>query len=387
MNYYSHTRALNRKKIEKHIIMDLGMWSVKIGMNENVPFKVVETPASLFLRPEILTQNSLNIFVPDSKNFRQRLHDFLHELFFTHLMEKPQNLEVFLGISSFVPEYMLNAVKDIIEKDFRAKQVVLCAAQTIPVMTSVGRSGVIVDFGHCNISFVPFFKGFVLKKHFHFFSRSTLQMLKVLNDSLFAMRENKDVLKTLSFDLKMKVLHGILVKFVDVPDIFEENEVLQNNNNSKMRINRRKYNLPHSPDLKLVITYLDSFRAGNFLFEGDNSLPIQFLTFFAQMPKSLAAYLVNNIIISGGLSHLKGCCHSLEIPNIFIYSDIHFNINIFSYSFLFLYSYIHSLILIFPFPLPHIFIITYIHVIPHSHISKNINLHFPTYPKSNPQAW
>lgn len=306
MNYYSNTRALNRKKIEKHIILDLGMWATKIGMNENTPFKVVDTPPSLFLHPGILTQNSLNIFQPDSPSFRQRLHDFLHSLFFHHLMEKPQNLEVFLGISGFVPDYILTGVKDVIEKDFRAKQVVLCASQTIPVMTSVGRSGVIIDFGHCNISFVPFFKGFVLKKHFHFFSKSTLQMLKVLYDSLFAMRENKDVLKTLDFDLKMKVLQGILVKFVSVPTILEENEVFENNNNSKMRINRRKYNLPHAPELKLVITFLDSFRAGNFFFQGDNSLAVQFLQFFSDMPKSLAAYLVNNIIISGGLSHLKG---------------------------------------------------------------------------------
>jgi hypothetical protein len=230
-------------------------------------------------------------------------------------MENVKSTEIYISINALVPAYIPQILKDIFELEFKAKQVYLCASQTIPIMTSVGRSGIVLDFGMTNISFVVFFKGYILKKHFHFFSKSGLQMLKVLHGSLFNIRENKEVLKTLSFNDKMEVLQNIMTRFVDVPDVHEEREVLDNQtNNSKMRINRRKYISPDKKDVKLSVTYLDCFLTGNFLFEGSQSIQVQMLQFLQEMPVSLSAYLVNNVIITGGLSHIKGNVNTLNNP-------------------------------------------------------------------------
>ena len=289
------------------MIIDFGLSYIKIGGNQNVPFKLIRTPASIFLNREVLERNNLNIFKPNSSKFRARVHDLIQSLLFDHLMENVKGTEVYISVNALVPGYIPRILKDILELDFKAKQVYLCASQTIPIMTSVGRSGIVLDFGLSNISFVVFFKGYVLKKHFHFFSKSGLQMLKVLHQSLYNIRENKEVLKTLGFDDKMEVLQNILTRFVDVPDVHEEREVLDNQtNNSKMRINRRKYISPDKKDVKLSVTYLDCFLTGNFLFEGSQSIQVQMLGFLREMPVSLSAYLVKNVIITGGLSHIKG---------------------------------------------------------------------------------
>ena len=307
MNFISVNRNHGKRKIEKRVIIDFGLSYIKIGANQNVPFKLVRTPADIFLNDKILEQNSLNIFKKNCSIFRSKVHDLIQSLLFEHLMENVRDLEIYLSMNALVPSYFPSVLKDIFELDFKAKKVYLCASQTIPIMTSVGRSGIILDFGLTNISFVVFFKGYVLKKHFHFFSKSGLQMLKVLYKSLFNIRENKEVLKTLSFNEKMEILQNILTRFVDVPDVHEEREVLDNHtNNSKMRINRRKYLSPGKKDVKLSVTYLDCFLTGNFLFEGSQSIQVQMLKFLKEMPISLSAYLVNNVIITGGLSHIKG---------------------------------------------------------------------------------
>ena len=307
MNYFSNTRGMGKRKIEKRIIIDFGLSYIKIGTNENTPFKLVRTPSEVFFNPEILEKNSLNIFRAENSSFKTDLHDLIQNLLFDHLMENSKELEIFVSVNALMPDYMLRAIKDTFEVDFRAKQVLLCASQTIPIMTSVGRSGIILDFGLSNISFVAFFKGFILKKHFHFFSKSGLQLLKVLYDSLYSIKENKEVLKTLNFGTKMKVLQAVLTKFVDVPDLKEQKEVLDNQTNtSKMRINRRKFNFIEREDVKLVVTYLDSYLAGNFFFDGSQSIQVQMLEFLSDMPVTLASYLVNNIVITGGLSHVKG---------------------------------------------------------------------------------
>lgn len=307
MNYISVNRNHNKRKIEKRVIIDFGLSYIKIGVNQNVPFKLVRTPADIFFSPLLLERDNLNIFAPNSPSFRSRVHDLVQKLLFDHLMENVRELEIFVAINALVPPHFVSVLKDCLELEFKAKSVFLCASQTIPVMTSVGRSGIILDFGLTNISFVVFFKGFLLKKHFRFFSKSGIQMLRVLYKSLFSLRENKEVLKTLSFNDKMEALQSIVTKFVDVPDVHEEREVLDNHtNNSKMRINRRKFISPVKKDIKLSVTYLDCFLAGNFLFEGSQSVQAQMLEFLREMPTSLSAYLVNNVIITGGLSHVSG---------------------------------------------------------------------------------
>jgi hypothetical protein len=307
MNYISVNRNHNKRKIEKRVIIDFGLSYIKIGANQTMPFKLIRTPADIFLNDKVLDKNSLNIFQKNCSHFRAKVHDLIQTLLFDHLMENVKDLEIYISINALVPPYFPSTLKDVFELDFKAKHVYLCASQTIPIMTSVGRSGIILDFGLTNISFVVFFKGYVLKKHFHFFSKSGLQMLKVLFNSLYNIRDNKEVLRTLSFNDKMEILQDILTRFVYVPDIHEEREVLNSDtNNSKMRLGKRKYISSTKKDVKLSVTYLDSYLTGNFLFEGSQSIQVQMLKFLQEMPISLSAYLVNNVIITGGLSHIKG---------------------------------------------------------------------------------
>ena len=283
---------------EYQLIIEIGMMETKVGTSlEHIPFKIVKTPADVFFNPDFLTKDYFKLYKAPSQAFELRLEEFLYSLFFEEMTENSENVELIVSLNMFVPSYIVASVEQILKKKFQVSVVNMIPSQLAAMYTSTTDSGIIVDFGFSNISFIPFFKGFVLRKFVYKTSNNGVTLFKKLYESV---KKINPTIDSLPFEAKIDLLNQLLINCISVPTI-EDNNLIEENfekDKDKMRNKILKFS---NPNLSLFFNYLENFRVANFLFEHPQSIAQEFIDFLRSMPSHICVFLIGNIIPTGGL--------------------------------------------------------------------------------------
>ena len=281
---------------EYQIILDIGMIHTKIGTSlNNLPFKIISTPTEIFLNPKFLTNAYFNLYKKYSKKLEIKIEEFLYKLFYEELIETVDNHNIIISINLFVPNYILLCLEEILKKKFKVKNIIFIPAQFTPMYISKADSGIIIDFGFTNFSFIPFFKGHVLKRYIRTSKKSGIHLIKRLNESVVKINGS---FKNLDFKVRLELLINMLTGFINIPSMKEKEVILENGmDTEKMRKKILKY---VNSEMNLYINYLENFRVSEYLFEDSDNIVLQFLLFLINIPTDLRIYIVNNIIPVGG---------------------------------------------------------------------------------------
>ena len=283
---------------EYQLIIEIGMMETNVGTSlEHIPFKIIKTPADVFFNPDFLTKDYFKLYKAPSQAFELRLEEFLYSLFFEEMTENSENVELIVSLNMFVPSFIVASVEQILKKKFQVSVVNMIPSQLAAMYTSSADSGIVVDFGFSNISFIPFFKGFVLRKFVFKTSNNGVTLFKKLYESVKKINPGFDAL---SFEVKIDLLNQLLISCISIPSIEECNLIEDNfeKDKDKMRNKILKYN---NPTLGLYINYLENYRIANFLFEHPQSIVQEFVDFLRSLPTHMCVFLIGNIIPAGGL--------------------------------------------------------------------------------------
>lgn len=223
------------------LVLDIGLIHTRVGSNsQEIPQKIVSTPPGLFLDPKFLDQEYFSLYRPYSEEFLKELEEFLHSLLFEDCTEKVEQSVVLVLTNHYSPKYLRTSLEQILLRNFEVEKVLFLSSQFSPIFTSQAGSGIILDFSFAQFSFVPFFKGQVLRQYMSCSKKGGVELVKKLYQSLCKINNGFDLL---DFQTRMEFVVEMLVSHVKVPTREEVDAVMKNNQLiNKMREKIIKFN-------------------------------------------------------------------------------------------------------------------------------------------------
>lgn len=286
------------EKMVSEFVIEMGIMETKIGdLLENRPSKIIKTPASVFLNEEFLSTDYFNLFNPQSTKLDLKMEEFLNNLFYKEILENADGSDVYLIINLFVPTHIINCIQNILLKRMKVRAVYAIPSQICALYTSLLESGILIDFSFTNISFIPFYKGFVLQKFIRKSSKSGVTLFKKLHESV---KNYNPRYEEKEFDVKMELLNQTLVECISIPTLDEYN-LLQVNFNEEKEKMRSKIITCSGNGGVVHISFIENYKVGNHFFEDDLNVAMEFLEFLMILPSNLQLLLIKNIIPTGGL--------------------------------------------------------------------------------------
>lgn len=286
------------EKIEYQIVIDIGMVHTKIGTSlDNVPFRIVPTPADVFLNPLFFDQDNTKIFKPYSSQLQLKIHDFLYRLFFEELLDNPSDNEVIIGLNLFVPNHYILAIDQVMRERFKAKGVFFVPTQIAPMYVSNNESGIIIDFGFTNFSVIPFYKGYPLKAFIRSTRKSGAQFYKRFYKSITKVNTK---FEELSFGERFEMMNELMVEYLTFSSL-KEVEVVESEGKERDLDKMRNKIIKHiNEKMSIYINFLENFRVTEYMFSDSGSIAIDILDALLEIPSQLRDYLVNNVLVTGG---------------------------------------------------------------------------------------
>lgn len=291
------------EKIEYQIIIDIGLVHTKIGSSlDNVPFRIIPTPADVFLNPDFFDQDNTKIFNKYSAQLHLKIHEFLYRLFFDELLDCPSDNEVIIGLNLFVPNHYILAIEQVMRERFKAKRVYFVPTQIAPIYISNSESGIILDFGFTNFSIIPFYKGYPLKAFIRTTRKSGAQFYKRFYKSITKVNQKYE---ELTFGERFEILNELMVEYLSFHSL-KEVEILEGEGKERDVDKMRNKITKHiNEKMSVYINFLENYRVTEYMFSDSSSIVIDILDALLDIPSQLRDYLVNNVIVVGGFALLN----------------------------------------------------------------------------------
>lgn len=306
MNLYSSSLFKSQgafEKLEYQIIIDIGLVHTKIGTSlENVPFRIVPTPAEIFLNPNFLDHDNFKLYNKYSPELQLKIHEFLYKLFFEELLDTPSDNEIIIGLNLFTPNHYILAIEQVMKERFKVKGLYFVPTQIAPIYTSNSESGIILDFGFSNFSIVPFYKGYPLKAFMRSTRKSGAHLFKRLYKSMVKINSK---VEELTFGDRFEMINELMVEYLNFSSL-KEADIIESEGKERDMDKMRNKIIKHINDkMNVYINFLENYRVTEYMFDDSSSIVIDILDALIELPSHLRDYLINNIIIIGGFGLLN----------------------------------------------------------------------------------
>ena len=285
-------------KTENIPIIDIGMTETRIGMSfESFPFKLIPTPFDLFFNPHILVNEFESIYNLSLERFRTKFQEFIYHISFNELNESFENNEIIILLNMLLPMDFIESVQYVILNNIGASKCIIMPSQKSSIYLSPSNSGIILDFGFTNISFIPFYSGFVLEKGIRVFKTSGLNLFRKMHESLSKLNQKFD---SLSFENQFLLIKKIAKEVLYMP-LVRESEIIHKEYSDEKNAMTTKTVKVVFMNNTWFYNYIENFRNSNYFFEDAYSVVDEFISFLFELPVNLLVNLISNIIPTGGL--------------------------------------------------------------------------------------
>jgi len=306
MNLYSSSLFKSQgafEKLEYQIIIDIGMVQTKIGTSlDNVPFRIVQTPADIFINPEFFNSDNVKLYKKYSTQLQLKIHEFLYKLFFDELLDNPTDNEVVIGLNLFVPNHYILAIEQVMRERFKVKNIYFVPTQMAPVFVSNNESGIIIDFSFTNFTIIPFYKGYPLKAFIRSTKKNGAHLFKRLFKSITKVNPKFD---ELPLGEQFEIVNEIMIEYLSFNTLKETNIIESEGKDRDIDKMRNKIIKHINEKMSIYINFLENYRITEYMFSDSNSIVIDILDALLELPGQLRDYLVNNFLIVGGFGLLN----------------------------------------------------------------------------------
>lgn len=301
------------------VVFDFGTAYTKAGFaGENGP--------RVILRSEVKcreTGNTVPVFeTQDKEELRHRLVDFIHKLYFKHLLVNPKDRRVVVVENLLTPSNTRNILAKVLFRHYEVLSVVFAPSHLVALMTLGINTGMVMDIGYQEVTLIPVFEGVPILSAWQALSlggkavHSSLSEL-LLDRGLSVGEDGKEQrLSSVMETLPEKVLEDIKVRTCFVSTL---------ERSSKLHSNKYDRSIEPPPPPPSVLYPLSGSRnltipgtvrelATEVLFEQDRdalSLPTIILDSLQKCPIDTRRMLAENLVIIGGTASMLGLRHRL----------------------------------------------------------------------------
>lgn len=258
----------------------------------------------------------------DDDELRHHLVDFIHKLYFRHLLVNPKDRRVVVVESLLCPTKLRNTLAKVLFRHYEVLCVVFVPSHLVSLMTLGVTTGLVVDLGYQEATIVPVYEGVPILKAWQALPlggraihRSLCELL--LDRALTVGEDGKEQrLSTVMEDLSDNVLEDIKVRTCFVTTL-DRSGRLQSN-----KYDRSVEPPPPAPSVRYpmsgsrILTIPGTVRemATEVLFERDEdllSVPSMILDALLKCPIDTRHALADNMVLIGGTASLKGMKHRI----------------------------------------------------------------------------
>lgn len=301
------------------VIFDFGTAYTKAGF-------AAESGPRVILKSEVKCRKSGNL-VPvfqyeDEEELRHHLVDFIHKLYFRHLLVNPKDRRVVIVENVLCPSKIRNLLAKVLFRHYEVLSLLFVPLQIASLMTLGISTGLVLDLGYQEACLIPVFENVSILNAWQALPLAGKaihgSLCELLLDRGLAVGEDgkEQRLNAVVQDLSDKTLEDIKVRTCFVSTM-ERSKRLQNN-----KYDRSMEPPPPPPNVQYpvsgsrIITIPGTVRelSTELLFEQDGdllSLPTMILEALLKCPEDTVKHLAENLVVIGGTSSLTGLKHRL----------------------------------------------------------------------------
>uniref|UniRef100_A0A1B6EDD0 Actin-related protein 10 n=1 Tax=Clastoptera arizonana TaxID=38151 RepID=A0A1B6EDD0_9HEMI len=289
------------------VVLDLGKKFTKFGFaGDSTPRCIIPTeikcPESGKVRSILTYKNEDDLYA--------LLVDFIHMLYFKHVLVSPKDRKVVIVESLLCPTVIRDTLAKVLFRHFEVSSILFVPAHLVALNTLGVNKGLVIDIGYEEALLIPVFEGVAVLKAWQaqLLGGAAIELnLRKLLIEACAKKEKND-------------LEKITNKIMGLPDsIIEDIKVrccfVTSSKRAKVVFNEEEYKPPPDVNYKIggdaVITVDGSSRefAYEVMFEHDNdqmSLPHMILDAIRKCPVDMRKTMADNLIFIGGTSMAPG---------------------------------------------------------------------------------
>ncbi|XP_066943222.1 actin-related protein 10 [Macrobrachium rosenbergii] len=315
------------------VVFDFGTAYTKAGF-------AAESGPRVILKSEVLcrkTGKHVPVFeYEDEEELRHHLVDFIHKLYFRHLLVNPKDRRVVVVENVLSPSKIRNTIAKVLFRHYEVLSLLFVPLQTASLMTLGVNTGLVLDLGYQEATLIPVYENVIILNAW----QSLPLGGKAIHDSLSELLLDRGLV--VGDDGKEQRLNAAVEKLPDkiLEDIKVRTCFVTTTERSK-RLQNNKYDRsleppPPPPSVSYpmsgdrIITIPGTVRelTTELLFEQDEdrlSIPSMILNALLQCPGDTVHKLSENLIIMGGTASLPGMKHRILAELRALTSSPHFS--------------------------------------------------------------
>ncbi|XP_045595077.1 actin-related protein 10 [Procambarus clarkii] len=308
---------INEKNIT--VVFDFGAAYTKAGF-------AGETGPRVIARSEVKCRESgetVPVFqVKDEEELRHHLVDFIHKLYFRHLLVNPKDRRVVVIENLLGPSSVRNTLAKVLFRHYEVLSVLFVPSHLVSLMTLGVTTGLVIDMGYQETTVVPIYENVPILNSWQALPLGAKaihsSLCELLLDRAVALGEDgkEQRLSAVTQELSDKVLEDIKVRTCFVTNLERSGRVQSN------KYDRSVEPPPPAPSAQYplsgshILTIPGTVRemATEVLFERDEdllSVPSMILNALAKCPIDTRRTLADNLFFIGGTATMKGMKHRI----------------------------------------------------------------------------
>ncbi|XP_074640089.1 actin-related protein 10-like [Tubulanus polymorphus] len=302
------------------VILDIGAAYTKCGFaGEIAPRCIIQTKIKNRSGQEVNFCKSTN---PDE--LFELLKNFLHKLYFRHLLVNPKDRRVVICESLLAPAYFRDTLARVLFKHYEVPSVLFAPHHQLSLFTLGNSSGLVMDLGYSETLVIPIYEGIPVLKAWESVPlggealHSRLEKILLETATVTTDQDSEKPLSSAVSSLSEKVLEDIKVRCCFVTKL-ERAKLIQDNalKAHGFKEGDKSELPPPPPGVKYPLDggkmlFIEGRIRENLcelLFEQDNeekSVATLILDSILKCPIDMRRYMAENLVITGGTSMLPG---------------------------------------------------------------------------------
>ena len=305
---------------EKHaVVLDIGSSLCKVGYaGEPIPRAIIRTPECL------RTSTSSQTTDENYENLQNKIVQFVHKLYFEHLLVNPKDRRVVLVESLLGDVRLRDILVEILFQHFEVLSILLAPSHLMPLFGLGIKSALVIDVGYEEATLIPIYENVPVLKAWQAQPLASKAVHQSLKEEIMTRgtarrgdQGNYEKVEELGVDLDEETIEDIKIRLCFVTDLTRGHQIQQIRNDAssvsglssfiKKSVPSATY--PLNGDITLRIDGQTRESACERLFEQDNdrmSVSTMVLDALLECPLDSRKELAANIVIVGGTSMIKG---------------------------------------------------------------------------------
>ncbi|XP_070576671.1 actin-related protein 10-like [Ptychodera flava] len=298
------------------VILDIGAAYTKIGFaGESSPRSIIPSEIKRSRTEKI---DKVDIFAVDSEELYAILIDFLHHIYFRHLLVNPRDRRVVICESVLCPTLFRETLAQVLFRHYEVPSILFAPSHLVTLFTLGINSALVMDAGYTETLVLPVYEGTPIIKGWQALPlaakavHSNLEALLLENGTVTTQSAGHRPLSSIMSNVPPHILEDIKVRTCFVPELAKAKMIYESQmhgDSNKRPTPPPSVEYPLEGDKILHIDGKIRETSAEVLFDLDNdeqSVATLILDSILKCPLDMRKELASNVVCIGGTSLLPG---------------------------------------------------------------------------------